>query len=356
MPNIKPLSTQLLPVDGASSLIRHVPRTKDKKVEITTQIPAEEGTVILGKVLNEKKRYNRMERVSGRNLVLSKGKQYLFVLGNRSATDGYVGHVPPKVEVGDTLQVLNLGGIVGECRSANVKHVGNPLNVRMLGAMVVNGKPVNIADFSPLKPMKKLEKPIPIILVYGSSMNSGKTGVARRIIKLLTQQGKKIGACKVTGAGCMKDTLSMEKAGAKRIYDLADVGLASTVTKRDTVGAAKGIINKLSTYKLDFIVAEVGDGLVGEYHGSKVVYDAEFQKHVRCSVACARDLAGAWGIKTLVQRHHGTLDLFSGPVTDNQAGSEYIRDHWNVAAYNAKYDRDLFDATILKTLKIKRKK
>lgn len=348
MPNIE--ENEQIAVDGICSLARYVPITTGKKVDFTTNIPAEEGTLVIGQVLNEKKRYNRLERVSGRKTRLIKGKTYVFVLGNRAATDGFVGVVPESIQVGDCLQILNLGGIVGHCTSTNLRYVGSPINIRLKGAVSVKGQPANMANFSPIKPADRLLTDKPLIIVFGSSMNSGKTSVARKIIKVLRQYKKKIGACKVTGAGCMKDTLSMKKAGARHTYDLADVGLASTVTKKDTLAAAKGLVNKLSEYKLDYIVIEIGDGLISEYHGHKVVYDKSFIKRLALSVACARDLSGAWGIKTLVSQHGSRVDIFAGPVTDNEAGANYIKKHWQLPIVNARYSSDDFYEVIARSL------
>ncbi len=61
-----------------------------------TDIPAEEGVVVVVEVLNNKSTYNTLELTSGRMAKVSKGDIVVGALGHRKALFGYSGHVPPR--------------------------------------------------------------------------------------------------------------------------------------------------------------------------------------------------------------------------------------------------------------------
>ena len=83
----------------------------------TTDIPCEEGVVLVVEVLTNKSTYNQLELTSGRMAKVSKGDVIVGALGHRQALFGYSGHIPEKVAVGDVIQVLNIGGVLGICDS-----------------------------------------------------------------------------------------------------------------------------------------------------------------------------------------------------------------------------------------------
>ncbi len=328
--------SEILCIDGICSIGRAVPPVLFSAVELCQVIPAREGTLVIARVLESKEKYNRLELISGETVQLQKGGVYVFVLGNRSALDGYVGRVPERVRIGDTLQVLNLGGICGICESYNHTIVGKPFDIQVLGAVGnEQGKAVNISDHAPVHGAHTLTVSQPLIMVYGTCMNVGKTAVACSVIASLTRGGMRVAGAKLTGAGCLKDTLAMRDHGAVATLDLVDAGFTSTVTKKHTVFGAKGLVNTLAQMEVDAIVVEIGDGVISQYHGRNVLFDPEFRCATVLGIACAHDLTGAWGLKVLAQRYHFRLDMMSGRVTDTTSGSGYITDKWRIPAVNA---------------------
>src|SRR5436305_4090352 len=99
---------------------------------VGTTIPAEQGTVLVVEALEEKSVYGHLELVGGRLARIIKGDLIAGVLGERQALKGFVGAIPARIEPGDVLHILNIGGVVGSCSSANAD-VGRPLRVRVLG-------------------------------------------------------------------------------------------------------------------------------------------------------------------------------------------------------------------------------
>jgi hypothetical protein len=58
---------------------------------------------------------------------------------------------------------------------------------------------------------------------------------------------------------------------------------------------------------------------------------------------CANDLVAAWGAQKLMEQWRIPITVVSGPVTDNQTGTDYIARELKLPAANAKTDgRTLF--------------
>ena len=84
------------------------------EVIVGDEIVAAEGYVLAVRILEDKSTYNTVEDVTGRMLSLRAGDVLAGMLGTRRALRGYAGVVPPHIAVGDTIEVLNLGGILGK--------------------------------------------------------------------------------------------------------------------------------------------------------------------------------------------------------------------------------------------------
>ena len=95
------------------------------EVIVGDEIVSAEGYVLAVRILDDKSAYNTVEDVTGRMLSLRAGDVLAGVLGTRRALRGYAGVVPQHLAVGDTIEVLNLGGILGRCTSVNPE-IGSP--------------------------------------------------------------------------------------------------------------------------------------------------------------------------------------------------------------------------------------
>ena len=91
--------------------------------------------VVVVEVLNNKSTYNTLELTSGRMAKVGKGDIVVGALGHRKALFGYSGHVPAAVQPGDIIQMLNIGGVLGVCDSANPDK-GKPFDCRVLGVVL----------------------------------------------------------------------------------------------------------------------------------------------------------------------------------------------------------------------------
>jgi hypothetical protein len=266
-------------------------------------------------------------------------------LGHRRALRGYAGEVPERIAVGDVIEVLNLGGILGRCTSANPEY-GRPFQAEVLGAILSFpalgdriGYPAHIRDHAvPLA--DRLETAVPVVYVAGTCMNAGKTVAATELVRGLTKAGLRTAATKLTGVSLMRDSLAMLDAGAIAALTFNDVGIATT-RAGITVRAANGIFNRLATYRPDVVVAELGDGILGEYGVQDILRDPDLTALGAAYVLAAPDPVGCWGAVTLMRdRFNLPVTVITGPATDNEVGRDYVLKELGLPAHNAMRDAE----------------
>ncbi|MGB7211977.1 MAG: hypothetical protein WBC97_05060 [Gemmatimonadales bacterium] len=314
-------------------------------VIVGNDIVAAEGYVLAVRILEDKPTYNTLEDLSGRMVSLRAGDVLAGTLGVRRALRGYAGEVPSHIAVGDAINVLNLGGILGRCTSVN-PDIGQPFKAEVLGAILAFpdlgdrvGRPAHIRDGAvPLA--DRLELEVPVVYVAGTCMNAGKTVAATELVRGLSRAGLRVAAAKLTGVSLMRDSLSMRDAGAVAALTFNDAGAASTHAGM-TVGVAKGIFNRLAGERPDVIVAELGDGILGEYGVQDILLDKELAAAGAAFVMAAPDPVGCWGAVELMRERFGlTVAVLTGPATDNEVGRDYIRASLGVPAFNARRDAE----------------
>jgi hypothetical protein len=177
-------------------------------------------------------------------------------------------------------------------------------------------------------------------------MNAGKTVAATELVRGLVRGGLRVAAAKLTGVSLMRDALSMLDAGAAAALTFNDVGIASTHAGV-TVSSAKGIFNRLAASKPDVIVAELGDGILGEYGVQDILRDTELMSVGAAYVMAAPDPVGCWGAAELMQREFNLpITAITGPATDNEVGQVYITGKLGLSAHNARRDAPGLIATV----------
>ncbi len=316
-----------------------------REVVVGDELIAREGYILAVRVLQNKFAYDTVEDVTGRMIKVKAGDILAGVLGYRRALRGYAGIVPDKLAVGDKLHILNLGGVLGICTAGNPE-LGPPFEVEVLGAVLTFpdmgdrvGEPAHIYTSSIL-PANTLNNLPPLIMIAGTSMNSGKTFAATELVRVLSKQGRNVAACKLTGVSLMRDMLSMGDAGAIEVMDFTQAGIASTRGTK-ILPVARGILQHLAKSNPDLIVAELGDGILGEYGVDDILSDEQTTKFAACHIVCAPDPVAAYGaVQIYRERFHLPIHLFTGPVTDNAVGSDFIRDKLGIEAINARHDID----------------
>lgn len=329
------------------------------EVTIGDEIVAQEGYILAVRLLSDKQTYNTVEDPTGRMVTLRAGDILAGTLGSRRALRGYAGEVPATIAVGDTIDVLNLGGILGRCISVN-PDIGPPFQAEVLGAILAFpelgdriGKPATIADHA-VPPADVLECTLPVVYVAGTCMNAGKTVAATELVRGLTRAGHRVGALKLTGVSLMRDTLQMRDAGAVAALTFNDAGAASTHAGM-TAPIARGLLNRIANPKgmpaagrPDIIVAELGDGILGEYGVQDILRAPDLMRLAAAHVMAAPDPVACWGARELCRTVFGlSITAITGPATDNAVGRDYIHAQLDLPSFNARRDPESLVQAVL---------
>lgn len=313
----------------------------DREIRVGDRIPSEEGVMVAVEVLNEKSSYNQLELASGRMARVRRGDVVVGALGHRKALFGYSGHVPATTSPGDTVQILNMGGVLGICDAVNAS-LGQPFDARVLGVVLEFpylgervGVPARVGG-DPLDAGARLELGgVPVVALAGTCMNSGKTAAACAVIGRLRHRGLVVDAFKATGVSLRRDILAMEDAGARNTSIFTDFGVVST-GPGNAPDLARTMLRRLAAERPDAIVFELGDGILGAYGVEAILRDDAVRANISCLLLCASDPVAAWGGARLLEEEFGMAPAFiTGPATDNQVGLDIIRERTGLEGVNA---------------------
>ncbi len=342
----------LLDKTGSVTFTCRLPR----EVRLTPEIPALEGGVVAVRVLNAKSTYNQLELPSGRLSNIKPGDIVAGALGHRKALFGYSGYLPHRVQTGDRLNLLNMGGVIGKCDGVN-PDLGDPFDCEVLGQVLHFpylaervGVPAHISQGAiPLESTLDVGG-VPVVAVVGSCMNAGKTHAACALIQAFVHLGLRVAACKATGVSLRRDILAMQDAGASRTLIFTDLGIVTT-TPEVAPQATRTLLTQVAADRPDVIVLELGDGLIGLYGVDAILDDPELRAAFHTVILAANDPVAAWGgVQLLKERYGLEADLITGPATDNVAGVRVVERETGAAAINARTHASAFSKFILGTL------
>jgi hypothetical protein len=254
---------------------------------------------------------------------------------------GYSGTLPKSLQPGDTVQLLNIGGVLGLCDSAN-PDVGPPFNCEVLGTVLdfpYLGERIGVparAGASLLDTDAKLIiNGVPVVALAGTCMDSGKTAASCAIVGRLRHLGLNVSACKATGVSLRRDILAMEDAGASETMIFSDLGVVTT-TADNGPALTRSLLSSLASNKPDVIVLELGDGLLGAYGVEAILSDAAIRDAFTAVILCANDPVSAWGgARILREQFEIEPTVVTGPATDNKVGVDQITERMSLPAINA---------------------
>ena len=326
-------------VDKIASVAQHA--DIGHEIRLSDDIPCEEGVLIAARVRNNKSRYNQLELTSGRMATVQEGDTIVGALGHRKALRGYSGHLPTSLVPGDSIQILNIGGVLGICDSANPE-VGAPFDCEVLGTVLhfpYLGERIGVparAGATPLERETGLDtRGVSVIAIAGTCMDSGKTAASCAIVSRLRHLGFRVAGCKATGVALRRDILAMEDAGAGETMIFSDFGIVTT-TRDNGPALTRSLLNTLAAKQPDVIVIELGDGLIGAYGVDAILADEAVRGALTGVVLCAHDPVAAWGGVRLLRDEYEIEPLVvTGPATDNAVGVEQIERQLGLTAINA---------------------
>ncbi len=324
------------------------------EVRVSDEIPCAEGVVLAAEVLNNKSTYNTLELTSGRMAKVQRGDVVVGALGHRQALFGYSGHIPETLKVGDTIQMLNIGGVMGICDSVNPDK-GKPFDCRVLGVVLQFpflgeriGVPARVGS-------RKLDYAatldthgVPVVALAGTCMEAGKTAAATAIISRMRHRGLAVDAFKATGVSLRRDILAFEDSGARRTMIFTDLGIVTTNAKSGPA-LTRTMLTEMAAGRPDVIVFELGDGLLGAYGVEAILDCPDIRQSLTVVALSANDPVAAWGgVKLLRERFGIEPCVVTGPATDNAVGVDIIRERMNVPAANAMSNGALLGDIVIK--------
>ncbi|MEL6476117.1 MAG: DUF1611 domain-containing protein [Pseudomonadota bacterium] len=221
---ITPQDAQVLPaLDRAkwTFTTRRVP-----KVAATAVLPsvaeARPGDLVLAEVAKIGN-HRRVQLSDGRHSALYPGDRLILACADRFAPDQFSGTARLSAEGSD---LLAGGGVIGTLTDKHGKSSA-PTRLVPLGLLGgPEGRPLNLAEFA--LPAEATARPKHSFLVVGTGMNAGKTSAAAGVINGFVRLGLRPAAVKLTGTGAFGDLQAYEAAGAARVLDFTDAGMAST--------------------------------------------------------------------------------------------------------------------------------
>jgi hypothetical protein len=280
---------------------------------LSSQLP-EEGDLVLARV-DRIRQHGRLESPEGRRVHLYKGDELILVAGNRYATDQY--HATTPTTLG-RCHLVAAGGIAADVvgKSAQVKPA---TEITLVGTLIDQaGTKLNLKNYKKLQPsyIHPNTASIPVLVVLGSDMNSGKTSMACSIIKGFSHVGVKAAGSKLTGTGAGPDYWKMLDSGAYRVRDFVDNGYPSTVglSANSLIDLLRVIKSDATQNGADLLIVEVADGVL-QPDNQKLLSDPRFLKEVSGAVVAADSATAAvYCCERLIQQGiqvHGLGGLFT---------------------------------------------
>ncbi len=235
-------------------------RIKPQKLQLLTgSICPEAGDLLLARV-DELGQHKKLELVSSRRATLFEGDEIVVVYGNRYAPDQFEGIVPDHL---GACRLVAAGGVAARLLNRHDK-VKTATRITPLGLLAdQNGQRINLS--SARLPKAEQIDPSPLVLVVaGTSMNSGKTTACASLVKGFVRQEIKVAAAKVTGTGAGADYRALVDAGANPVFDFIDAGYVSTYRVERNVlhDIIMTLGSQMAATKPEIIVVEVADGLL----------------------------------------------------------------------------------------------
>jgi len=308
---------------------------KERSFEINPLPRAEwaTGDYVSAEVLGRTNRLYRFELQNGRMIDVLEGDLAIGALGKRAATLEGVGSWE-NVGADGRMHGLTAAGLFGLATSTS-PFLPDFMELQYQGHVVRDAKKVTMKDFVPTLPERRLD--IPIVLLIGTSMSSGKTTSGRVIVHELKKAGLNVAACKFTGAARYRDMLSLGDAGADYLCDFVDAGLPSTVCAEEEFNRAlQHMISLIADAGADVLVAEAGASPLEPYNGALAF--EKLRENVRFLVLCASDPYAVMGVQ---KAFNTTPHLVAGPAANTEAGIQLVERLTGVTALNLVRRRSL---------------
>jgi hypothetical protein len=237
----------------------------------------------------------------------------------------------------DEVDLLSRSGIIGVVK-AKSSMVKEPTRVKILGFVCdESGSVLNTRNYPLIQPRTSVKKQprAKMILVCGTSMNSGKSRAAAACCWALTSMGYNVRASKATGTASLKDILLMNDAGARLYADFTYLGYPSTyhLGKSELLAIFNSLDLKYANNPKNFWVVEFADGII-QRETAILLNSPEVTSRIYKLVFCANDACGAIGGLGVLKSLGLELDAVSGVCSSSPLHIREIKAFADIPVFN----------------------
>lgn len=258
------------------------------------------GDLVLARV-DQVGQHSRLELTTSRRAEMFEGDEIAVAYGNRYAPDQFEAVVPDSI---GPCRLVAAGGVAGRLLNSHSR-MKQATRITPVGLFADRaGNTFNLSSFRLPPPAPFNPKPL-VLVVAGTSMNSGKTTASANLVKGFVRRGLQVAAAKFTGTGAGADYRSLVDAGADPVFDFVDAGYVSTyrVNNPDLLDIVTVLGGHLTAPNPDVVVIEVADGLL-QRETARLFVLSEFTSRIDGLVFAAHDPLGAQaGVAWLTARN-----------------------------------------------------
>lgn len=230
----------------------------DYRILADRQLPPRPGDMVLVQV-DTLGYHDRIMTAEHERLRLYEGDCLVAVCGNRYATDAY----EAEVDGLDDLHILTGAGMIGTVRS-KYQRMKRPTELTFLGYLST-AEAARINMKTTRRPPSDINRRLDnVVLMVGTSMNSGKTTTAAKLSKALLRKGLRVAACKVTGSVSHRDLHELRSTGVHDVRDFSDYGFPSTYKceESELTHLFEAMLSDAARANPDVVVMEIADGVL----------------------------------------------------------------------------------------------
>jgi len=325
----EPLSRERLEQAKWAYTTRRIDQTQPMQLMRGALLP-EAGDLVLARV-EELGQHRRLELVSSRRATLFEEDEIVVVYGNRYAPDQFEGIVPEHL---GPCRLVAAGGVAARLLNRHDK-MKTATRITPLGLLADgNGQRINLISSRLSKSDWIDPKPL-VLVIAGTSMNSGKTTTCANLVKGFVRQQVKVAAAKFTGTGAGADYRSLVDAGASPVFDFIDAGYVSTYrVERDVL---HDIVTTLGTHlaaaRPDIILVEVADGLL-QRETARLFATPAFTDWIDGIIFAANDALGAQAGVTWLMARQLPVFAITGVLTSSPLASREAEDICGLPVYH----------------------
>lgn len=316
------------------------------------EVQPQAGDLLLARV-EKLGQHRRLELVSSRRASLFQGDEIVVAYGNRYAPDQFEGIVPDHL---GACRLIAAGGVAARLLNCNDR-VKSATRITPIGLLADrDGHRINLSRAR--LPKADLIKAAPLVLVVaGTSMNSGKTTACANLVRGFVRQKIKVAAAKFTGTGAGADYRALVDAGANPVFDFIDAGYVSTyrVNRDVLLDIVMTLGSEMTASQPDVIIIEVADGLL-QRETALLFSTPQFTDWADGVIFAANDALGALaGVSWLTARQ---LPVFAitGVLTSSPLAQREAEDICGLPVYHTEsLARPSVSSYVYNCLKFRRK-